>query len=402
MDLQKLKNEYPLLISYMKAQNYNRCYVRSVKMEIKWILKESAHYHWKTFDDIYQTYVETWMNKNTLSGRLLRLRVIKRFVLESAMPDGLKHTPRSSNYNSLCDEFKHFIDIYRDAVKMKDEKSCRYNKVIEYSASSFLLRLQKQGVSSLEHTTEKNVLDVFNNDSKLTHSYKYKQTVSTAFNVCAPFYPENTCAKIITWLPAIQNIRKNVQYLTKEEIKRFKYVLEKDSSLSLQNKAIAMLAFYTGLRSSDIATLTFDQIDWENDLIRIIQQKTGIPHVLPLRAIVGNAIFDYITEERPKSSEDTVFLTVNVPHRRLHTANLYSICVGIMKKTGIRNNSGDRIRHHFATSLLENEVDYSVISRTLGHQSPKTLHQYMEADFIHLKECSLSIECFPITEGIFQ
>jgi integrase len=376
-------------------------------MEIKWILKESTHYHWKTFDDIYQTYVERWTNKNTLSGRLLRLRVIKRFVLESAMPDGLRHAPSPSNYNSLCAEFKHFIDIYRDAVKTKDEKSCRYNKVIEYSASSFLLRLQKQGISSLEHITEKNVLDVFNNDSRLTCSYKYKQTVSAAFNICIPFYPENTCSKIIIWLPAIQKIRKNVQYLTKEEIKRFRYVLENDSSLSLQNKAIAMLAFYTGLRSCDIAALRFDQIDWGNDLIHIIQQKTGIPHVLPLRAIVGNAIFDYITKERPESSEDTVFLTVTVPYRRLHTANLYSICVVVMKKAGIRNNPGDRmgfhlLRHHFATSLLENEVDYSVISRTLGHQSQKTLHQYMEADFIHLKECALSIDCFSVREEVFQ
>jgi integrase len=391
----------------MKAQNYNQCYVRNVQMEIKWILKGIAHHHWKTFDDVYRTYVKTWTNKNTLSGRLLRLRVIKRFILESAMPDGLRHAPRPSNYNSLCVEFKHFIDMYRDTVKTRDEKSRRCNKVIEYSACSFLLRLQKQGIDSLEHVMEKNVLDVFNNDSGFSNKYKYKKNISAAFKICTPFYPENTCLKVITWLPAIQETRKNVQYLTKEEIRRFKYVLEKDSSLSLQNKAIAVLAFYTGLRSSDIAALTFDQIDWKNDLIRIVQQKTGIPLVLPLRAIVGNTIFDYITKERPKSSKDTVFLTVSVPHRRLHTANLYTICVNIMKKAGIRNHPGDRkgfhlLRHHFATSLLENEINYAVISRTLGHQSPRTLHQYVEADFIHLKECALSIECFPIREEVFQ
>jgi integrase len=208
-------------------------------------------------------------------------------------------------------------------------------------------------------------------------------------------------------LPEARNTRKNIQYLTKNEIKKIKFVLEDASSLSLRDKAIGLLAFYTGLRSCDIAALTFDQIDWKNDLIRIIQQKTGIPLVLPLRAIVGNAVFDYITKERPKSSENTVFLTVNPPYRRLQSPNLHVICVTIMKKADIRNHPGDikgfhLFRHHLATSLLEKGVKHPVTSQTLGHQSPKSLDAYLEADFVHLKECALTIESFPVKEEVFQ
>ena len=181
--------------------------------------------------------------------------------------------------------------------------------------------------------------------------------------------------------------------------------MEDDSSLSLQHKAIGLLAFYTGLRSSDIVALTFDQIDWDNDLIRIIQQKAGIPLVLPLRAIVGNAIFDYITKERPQSSEDTVFLTVN--SKRLKYNNLHKICVAVMRKAGIRNHPSDRkgfhlFQHHLATSLMEKEVEHPVISQTLGHRSPESLVTYLSADFIHLKKCVLSINCFPVREEVFQ
>ena len=202
-------------------------------------------------------------------------------------------------------------------------------------------------------------------------------------------------------------MRKNIQYLTKNEIEKIKFVLEDNFSLSFQNKAIGLLAFYTGLRSCDIAALTFDQIDWENDLIRIIQQKTGTPRVLPLRAIVGNAIFDYATKERRKSSENTVFLAENIPYKRLQSHGLYKICVIIMKRAGIRNHPGDRkgfhlFRHHLATSLLEKEVEHPIISRTLGHQLPKSLDTYLKADFIHLKKCAISIECFPVKEEVFQ
>ena len=407
MDLQELKIKYPLLISYMESKGYSRQYIWYIERDINWILKKSRHYHWKTYDDIYQTYAKKWKNRYTLAGWRRRLLIIKRFAMEASMPDGSKHVHRLSNYDFLCSEFKDFIDTYRNVVKSMHSKSISTHKCVEYAAGSFLLRLQKQGVSSLEQITEKNVLTVFKDSGEIGQSYSFKSTVYRAFMVCAPFYPAGICSRVISYLPAIVNFRKNVQYLTKDEIKRIKSVLEDDTTLSLQNKAIGLLAFYTGLRSSDIAALTLEQIDWENDLIRIVQQKTGTPRVLPLRAIVGNAIFDYISKERPKTSEKTIFLTVNAPYRRLHTGNLNVICVNMMKAAGVRNQPGNRrgfhlFRHHLATSLLENGVEQPVISQTLGHQSPKSLHSYLGADFLHLKECALSIECFPVKEEVFQ
>ena len=78
-----------------------------------------------------------------------------------------------------------------------------------------------------------------------------------------------------------------------------------------------------------------------------------------------------------------------------------------MKKAGIRNHLNDRkgfhlFRHHLATSLLEQNVEYPIISQTLGHQSPESLNTYLGADFIHLKECALSIDCFPVRKEVFQ
>lgn len=407
MELQELKTKYPLLISYMEAQNYSRQYIRHIKNESLWILRESGNYDWKTYDDIYQTCLEKYTNKYTLNYKRRMLLVIKRFILESVVPDGSRHAHKPSYYDGLYVDFKHFIDMYRNVIKTRYAKPLHYHKSCESSACSFLSRLQKQGVYSLEHITEKNVMDVFANDARLCRSYHFKRETASVFKICAPFYPAGICSKILSYLPEARNTRRNIQYLTKTEIKKIKFVLENDSSLSLQNKAIGLLAFYTGLRSCDISTLTFDQIDWKNDLIRIIQQKTGTPLVLPLRAIVGNAIFDYITKKRPKSSENTVFLTVNIPYKRVQSSNLYAICVTIMKKADIRNHPSDKkgfhlFRHHLATSLLEKGVEQPVISRTLGHQSPNSLDTYLGADFIHLKECALSIKCFPIKEGVFN
>jgi len=391
----------------MRGKKYGKQYIKFIEKEIIWILNNAEHYKWKTCDDIYLTYAHEWMNSFTLANKRRGLLVIKRFDLESKMPDGLKHYHRPSNYDFLNSEFKGFIDIYRSIVKSNDAKS--YYKNIEYSACSFLFELQKSGIHSLDSITEKSVLAVFNKNNEICKSYTVKYDISVVFKTCIPFYNSRLCLKILSYLPNIQRIRKNIQYLTKDEVKRIKSTFEDDFSISLQNKAICLPALYTGLRSCDISGLTFDEIDWENDLIHIKQRKTGMPLALPLRAIVGNAIFDYITKERSKSksSDNTIFLTVNAPYRRLHTTNLNAICVTIMNKAGIRNNPGDRrgfhlFRHHLATSLLENGIAQPIISSTLGHQSPESLNPYLSADFSHLKECALSIDNFPVKKEIFQ
>ncbi len=405
MDLRNLRDTYPLLLSYMETKSYSKQYIQYIEKDILWIINESSHYAWLSYDDIYQTYVDKWSNKTTLNHKKRRLLVIERFDLESKMPNGLKHAHKSSAYDSLSAEFKDFIDTYRNLEGLGYSK--KYLKSTSYMVCSFLLDLQNKGINSFKSVTEESVLDVFSSDGKICRSYNFKYTVEFAFKTCLPFYGDGICSRMLSYLPALPHVKKNVQYLTKEEMWRIKSVLEKDTTLSLQNKAICLLALYTGMRSSDICLLTFKSIDWDNDLIRIKQQKTGAALVLPLRAVVGNAIFDYITKERPKSSADTIFLTVNAPYRRLHSSNLNAICVSIMGKAGIRQNPGDRkgmhlFRHYLATSLLGYGVEQPIISSTLGHQSPSSLAPYLSADFTHLKECALNIERFPVRKEVFQ
>lgn len=405
MDLRNLKNNYPDLFSYMKIQNYSKLYMRAIKREINWILNESKHCHWETYDDIYQTYTERWKNKIVLADKRSKLSVIKRFDLESKMPDRLRHYRQPSNYDFLCCEFKSFINIYRKAVEFNS--SSAYYKNVECVACSFLLELQKNGITSFDLITEKSVLDVFFSNGSVCKSYSFKYLVEVAFKICSISYPDNLCLKIISYLPLLQKTKKNIQYLSKAEIIKIKSTLDSDSSIPLRNKAICLLALYTGLRSYDIAVLTFDAIDWANDLIQIKQNKTGNALTLPLRAVVGNALFEYITEERPESSEKFIFLTLTPPYRRMQTSNLYGICTSIMNKSGVRNAPDDRkgfhlFRHYVATSLLENGIEQPVISATLGHQSPLSLNSYLSADFCHLKECALNINFFPYRKKIFQ
>ena len=73
----------------------------------------------------------------------------------------------------------------------------------------------------------------------------------------------------------------------------------------------------------------------------------------------------------------------------------------------MRQNPGDRkgthiFRHNLASSMLENSVPQPVITQTLGHTAPDSLEPYLRADFVHLKECALSVEQFPLAKEVLS
>jgi len=57
-------------------------------------------------------------------------------------------------------------------------------------------------------------------------------------------------------------------------------------------------------------------------------------------------------------------------------------------------------RHNLASSLLENGVPRPVITQALGHTAPDSLEPYLRADFVHLKECAISVESFPLAKEV--
>jgi integrase len=307
----------------------------------------------------------------------------------------------------LSQEFKSIIDYYCEVEKKRGKKlTTIYTE--SHNAATFLLSLQQKGIDSLVKLTEDAVLSIFMSSKEtLIRSYSYKKNITAVFKACISYYPE-TCQRILAFLPALRETRKNIQYLTSEEIQKLKEALANDeNTLTLCDKAIGILSLYTGLRGCDIAGMTLDSIDWDRDLIYIRQQKTEFPLELPLTAIVGNAIYDYLSSERPHTESRYLFVSQNKPYDRLKSKSIGNVAVRIMKAAGIRQSKGDRkgfhiFRHHLATALLGNGVSQPVISRTLGHTSPDSLVAYLSADFPHLKECSINIECFSVPEEVFS
>lgn len=81
--------------------------------------------------------------------------------------------------------------------------------------------------------------------------------------------------------------------------------------------AIFLLIVTYGLRSSDIASLKLDDIDWRSRRLHVTQRKTGTPQMLPLTDEVGAALIAYLRHDRPRLPLREVFLRCRAPAGRI-------------------------------------------------------------------------------------
>lgn len=405
MDLSNLKANYTKLTSYMEDRGYSKIYIHSVKAEIDRIILHEKDNSWGTYLDVYRDYKSSSLSKHSLTYKATLVGLIANFDLKGLYPDGRRrHTLWSRGvYAQLLPEFKELVDYYKntsDILKIS-ENTLKGNVS---AISSLLYTLQGMGCSYLTEISEKYVLKFFSADNKNPSiSAGYKNTISKILRSCSGYSED--CLRIVSFLPPIHNKRKNVQYITADEVDSLRTIAD-NSLITLRDKAILFLLLYTGIRACDIAELTFDSVDWKTGMIYIIQQKTAVPLELPLSSLVGNALFDYISEERPDNRNRHIFLSKRRPHFPISSNGLCSAINGIMNKAGIRQKpddlKGTRIfRHNVATSMLEKGVPIPVISQILGHTAPDSIDSYLHADFVHLKECSISIEKYPVNEEVF-
>ena len=409
MNVQNLRDNYPKLISHMETNGYSKSYVDRFKREINRILVYADSEDCTCYTDIYLEYTKTSHSSDSLREKRTIIGAIEQFDVHGRYPNGRRRHELFSRgaYPLLLSEFQSVIDYYGETERKRGKKETTiYTE--SHNASTFFLSLQQKGIDTLGKITEANVLSVFlSTDGTLIRSYSYKKNIAAVLKACIPIYPK-TCYRVLTFLPRLRENRKNIQYLEPDEVQKIKDTLaDSKNLLTLRDRSIGVLALYTGLRGCDIAGLTFDSIDWVRDLILVSQQKTEIPLELPLTTVVGNTIYDYLTLERPYTKSNYIFVSQHRPYDRLKSRSIGNVATKIMEAAWIRQSNGDRkgfhiFRHHLATTLLGNGVPQPVISRILGHTSPDSIEPYLSADFLHLKECSLNIERFPVPEEVFS
>lgn len=408
MDFKNLAENNDKLISYLRDNHYCADYISWFECEINWILQESALNEYATYEDIYRDRISRRSySKSTQDMKKTIIGAIKQFDLYGKYPDSRSgHSMlRAAPNRKLSSEFQKITDCYYEKAKKSGKQPGTIRAQISIT-TSFFLSMQQNGENTISEITEASVLNFFHSRrNEKTNGYYCRSQISNVLKAYMSLNPDE-CKRVLNYLPELRAVRKTVQYLTDDEAAQIRCVLSNmENSLLLRDRAIGMLLLYTGIRTCDIAGLRLEEIEWEKDQICFQQQKTNVPLQLPLFPVVGNAIYDYLVQERPDSQDPHVFLTQTRPFNPLTCSSIANIVNVILRAANVRQLPEDRrgahiFRHHAATVLLQNGTPRTVISRALGHTSPDALNTYLHANFKALKGCSLDVSCFPVAKEV--
>jgi site-specific recombinase XerD len=150
--------------------------------------------------------------------------------------------------------------------------------------------------------------------------------------------------------------------------------VEGESPLALRNRALLELLYSGGLRSAEAVGLDLADVDFEREAVHV-RGKGGKERSVPLGEEAAHSVSRYLREGRPQLAQkanDAVFLSVR--GRRLDTSTVRRL---------VRNPH--RLRHAFATHLLEGGADLRTIQELLGHSSLSTTQIYSHVDAKRLR-----------------
>jgi site-specific recombinase XerD len=148
----------------------------------------------------------------------------------------------------------------------------------------------------------------------------------------------------------------------------------REDALGLRNRALMELVYSCGLRSAEAITLDLRDVDFEQEAV-IVRGKGGKERVVPLGEEAAALVARYLREARPqlaRGATDALFLSTR--GRRLDTSTLRRLVA-----------NPHRLRHAFATHLLEGGADLRTIQELLGHASLSTTQIYSHVDARRLR-----------------
>ncbi|MBV8561781.1 MAG: tyrosine-type recombinase/integrase [Actinobacteria bacterium] len=159
------------------------------------------------------------------------------------------------------------------------------------------------------------------------------------------------------------------------EVERVLDSLAGDGPLELRNRALIELVYSAGLRSAEAVGLDLGDVDFEQELVHVRSGKGGKDRVVPLGEEAAHWVARYLRDARPKlarGAADALFLSTR--GRRLDTSALRRLVP-----------HPHRLRHAFATHLLEGGADLRTIQELLGHSSLSTTQVYSHVDTRRLR-----------------
>ncbi len=166
-----------------------------------------------------------------------------------------------------------------------------------------------------------------------------------------------------------------------------------ESKMHLRDYAMVETFYATGMRVSELTQLTFSQIDSDIQIVKVLG-KGNKERIVPIGDQAFQAIVDYSNQLRPQlvneDSKDIVFLTDK--GKALTTPQVHDILNNIIDEGALNLTiHPHKLRHTFATHLLNNGADLRSVQELLGHEDLSSTQIYTHVTRDKLKEQYMNV-----------
>lgn len=154
--------------------------------------------------------------------------------------------------------------------------------------------------------------------------------------------------------------------------------------LRYRNHAILSTFIFAGLRKQELLNLKYADVDIENLTIFVRQGKGSKDRIIPISYTLAQSLKQYLEYRKNLKRTCPEFFTSLTRNHGFTESGLKRVVEQINQASGVRFTV-HKLRHTFATLMLEGGCDIYSLSRMMGHSDIKTTTIYLAATAEHLR-----------------
>lgn len=173
--------------------------------------------------------------------------------------------------------------------------------------------------------------------------------------------------------------------LDRDQVRALLACCDRKRASGRRDYAILTVLARLGLRAAEVSAMELDDIDWRAGEV-MVRGKHNQRDRLPLPADVGEALVDYLRQDRTRPEGcRQVFVRVRAPHGPLTPNAVQSVVTYACARAGIAPAGAHRLRHTAATAVLQAGASLEEVAQLLRHRDLTSTVIYAKVDQARLR-----------------
>lgn len=284
---------------------------------------------------------------------------------------------------------RYLIDQFVDYITLERGLSPNTRSAYNSDLTKLIQFLERRKITTLNAVTRNDILDflLFEKDHGLGVN-----SISRLFVAVKVFFrflqQEGLLTGNITEVMDSPKLWKALPAtLSVREVERLLAAPEGDKPRAARDRALIEIFYATGLRVSELCSLTLDNIYFDEGYLRCTG-KGEKERIVPFSEKAASALKKYIDNARGSFTADPQNRHVFLSRRgqKISRKMVWKLIRQYARKAGIQKKiSPHTLRHSFASHLLANNAPLRVIQEMLGHADIATTQIYTHVDQSRLK-----------------